>query len=141
MDAIILLIEIIISIVWIVFGFSYGFWRNDRPQGGFLGVIFGFVVLLIALVMGINMIIKKDFGKKIKLKTSAFGPILAGILFTSLSYLIGFIAIILLFMLFWLRFVSKYDWKKSILISVIFTACIYLIFVIWLRVPFPTGVF
>lgn len=141
MEAVIVLIELILSTVWIVFGFSYGFWNNGRPGGGFLGVIFGIVILLIALIMGIRMLVKREFGKKIELKKMVFLPVFAGFVATSLVYLLGFIPVIILFMFGWLRFVSKYKWTKSILVSLIFTVCIYAIFVLWLRVPFPTGVF
>lgn len=141
MDAIIVLLEIIFSVVWIYFGFIYGFWKKGRPGGGFIGVLFGAVILVIALIMGIKMLIKRDFGKKIKLHLSAFFPIIIGAVAVASSYLVGFIPAILLFMVGWLRFISKYRWVKTLLISVLFTIGIYLIFVVWLRVPFPTGVF
>jgi|GEM_PF-1812028 len=37
----------------------------------------------------------------------------------------------------WLLFVSRTEWKKSLMISVIFTLVIYVIFELWLEVPFP----
>lgn len=141
MDAAIVLLEIILSAVWIYFGFFYGFWDKGKPGGGFIGVIFGSLILVIALGMGIRMLAKHDFGKKIKLHFAAFLPIIVGVITVGLSYLIGFIPAILFFMVGWLRFVSNYRWVKSLLIGVSFTIGIYMIFVMWLRVPFTTGVF
>ncbi|NLX63476.1 MAG: tripartite tricarboxylate transporter TctB family protein [Clostridiaceae bacterium] len=37
----------------------------------------------------------------------------------------------------WLLFVSRTEWKKSLMISAIFTLVIYIIFELWLEVPFP----
>lgn len=141
MDGVIVLIELVVASIWIMQGFTYGFWKKGRPGGGFLGVIFGALILVIALVMGIRMLIKRDFGKKIKLHVTAFLPIFMGGGAVILSYLVGFIIALFAFLVGWLRFISKYSWAKTLLISVLFTLGLYAIFVMWLRVPFPTGVF
>lgn len=78
MDGVIVLIELVVASIWIMQGFTYGFWKKGRPGGGFLGVIFGVLILIIALVMGIRMLIKRDFGKKNQTTYYCFFPYFHG---------------------------------------------------------------
>lgn len=44
-------------------------------------------------------------------------------------------------MFLWMKFLSKYSFLKSIGVSLAFTLFIFGVFRVWLRVPFPSGLF
>lgn len=37
------------------------------------------------------------------------------------------------------RFIEKYSWKRSSLVSIIAMAAVYLVFELWLQLPLPKG--
>ena len=45
------------------------------------------------------------------------------------------------FLLAWLKFISRYSWKKTILYTIILSVTFYAIFTVGLQVPFPKGYF
>jgi len=51
--------------------------------------------------------------------------------------LFGLVITVFAITLSWLLIVSRTEWKKSLMISAIFTLVIYIIFELWLEVPFP----
>jgi len=66
-------------------------------------------------------------------------PLLAvvGVIFASM--LIGFFPAMFLYLFFWLKLYEKYSLLFSSLTSVFTTGIMYGIFVMWLRVLFPSG--
>ena len=38
------------------------------------------------------------------------------------------------------RVFGSYKWLKCIVMSITFAICLYLVFILWLKMPFPTGV-
>lgn len=51
--------------------------------------------------------------------------------------LFGLVITVFALLLSWLRFISRINWKKSFLVSSVITLIIYIIFELWLEVPFP----
>ena len=48
------------------------------------------------------------------------------------------VAIYLLLVIFgWMKLINRASWLKSIVVAVLATVAIYLIFGMWLRIPFP----
>lgn len=140
MELVIILAEIVLSAVWIVFGLQYGFWEGGRPEGGFIGVIFGTIVLVFAIIMGLRVLIRKDIKLSFQFNKSSAIPVLAAVLCVFFIYLFGIAAAVFLFIALWMRFISKYAWKKTIVVSLVFTLFVYGVFRLWLGVPFPTGI-
>lgn len=56
------------------------------------------------------------------------------------NYIIGTLPSILIFLLLWLKFVSRYDWKKTIFIFLIVAAFIICVFKLWMDIPFTNGI-
>lgn len=55
--------------------------------------------------------------------------------------ILGLIVTWSLFLIGGLHYFERTSWKKSILFSIVTMVCLYFIFVQWLKVSFPTGVF
>jgi hypothetical protein len=140
MELVIVLAEIVISAIWIVLGLQYGFWEDGRPEGGFIGVIFGIIILIFALIMGLRLLIRKDINLSFHINKSSAIPVFAAVLCVVLIYIFGIVAAVFLFTAVWMRFISAYAWKKSVIVSLVFTLFVYEVFRLWLGVPFPTGI-
>lgn len=140
MELVIIMAEIVLSAIWILLGLKYGFWEGGRPESGFIGVIFGTIVLVFALIMGLRLLIRKDLKISFQFNKSSAIPVLAAVLCVFFIYLFGIVAAVFLFIALWMRFISKYAWKKTIIVSLIFTLFVYGVFRLWLHVPFPTGI-
>ncbi|MGE4585143.1 MAG: tripartite tricarboxylate transporter TctB family protein [Sphaerochaeta sp.] len=140
MDIVLVVIEIIVAIVWIQQGIvRYDFWEKGRPGGGFVPVVFAIIVLVAALAILIKTVFGKKKEKTAAFQSSAFIPVAAAVLGGFMLQVVGIALSVFLFTTIWMRFLSKYSWVKTLLTSAIFTAFIYGIFGMWLRVPFPRG--
>lgn len=142
MDIILVIIEIIIAVVWIQQGVvRYEFWKNGRPGGGFIPVIFASIVLVGALAILIRELIghKSAKEKQYTFEPNAFIPAAAAVLGGFMLQVVGIVLSVFLFTSIWMRFLSKYSWVKTLISSGLFTLFIYGIFRLWLSVPFPQG--
>lgn len=154
-----LVIEIIlmaVSVLWIVMGVGeYGIWAGQAPGGGLFPLIGGIIVLLCCAADIIMRIVKKEslMGKKDEGEDEyimlgwvprqlrpLFVALYAFVSIFLLKYL-GFIICAFFTCAIWLIFISKQKVVKSLLISVITTALLYSVFVLWLNIPFPKGIF
>ncbi len=141
MDLVIVIIEIIVAIVWIQQGIvRYEFWTDGKPGGGFVPVIFAVLVLGAALAILIREIFgKKSTKEKYTFQPGAFLPAAAAVLGGFMIQVLGIALSVFLFTTIWMRYLSKYNWVKTLISSALFTIFIYGIFRMWLRVPFPSG--
>ena len=135
---------------WLQQGLTvYKFWAKNQPGSGFIPVIFSLLVILLSSISLIRAIIKMRAaasGKTVLLRFQweflrPFIPVAFAIVAIFAIRLIGVVPAVFLSSFFWLRFISQYRIGKSLLVTVPITLFIYLIFVLWLRVPFPRGVF
>lgn len=115
--------------------FKYGFWRDGAPNGGFIPVIFGALTLVLSIMEIIQS--KKEEGSKIVLRQ--FIPPAVIVLAVFLINILGMLIVLLAMVIAWLRFLERYSYLKSAIIGICVTAFIYGVFVMWLQVPFPTG--
>jgi hypothetical protein len=74
---------------------------------------------------------------KWKDQLKSFIPVIFCILGMICLKLFGLVITVFAITLSWLLIVSRTEWKKSLMISAIFTLVIYIIFELWLEVPFP----
>ena len=141
MEIAILIIEMLIAIVWIQQGVvRYDFWEEGKPSGGFVPIIFGVVVLGVAIAILIREISGKTKMKSdYRFQLSHYIPALSAIVGAFLLQLVGIAAAVFFFIAIWMRYLSKYTWVKTLVTSLIFTAFIYGVFRMWLQVPFPKG--
>jgi multisubunit Na+/H+ antiporter MnhB subunit len=130
--------SIIAGLYWIINGLSYGVWVRKGPGGGFLPVLAGSMAILFCLVA--LWADRKDKSPS-AFNWLAFLPAGALLGMVILSYVLGMIISMAIFIFGWLRFIEKHTTKSAVSIGIGTAAVLYLIFVFWLRVPLPLGLF
>lgn len=128
----------------------YSFWNKNQPGSGFIPVIFSVILMAFTL-----MLILKEIRKILKnrshetrqatvLSLSDLRPLLP-VVYTLAAIVVfrfaGVVVSMFLTSFVWLLCISKVRLAKSPIISVILTLMVYLIFVMWLRIPFPRSIF
>lgn len=114
---------------------DYGFWSRTVPGGGFMPVLMGVLLILISLLI----ILDKKVRVKLAFDRTGLIPVVAiiGALISNLVF--GLIPSVTLMIFGWMKFVEKYSFKTSLIITVLTSTITYAIFGVWLNVPFPTG--
>ena len=124
----------VISCVWLYMAITvYGFW-DEGPRGGFMPSLAALITLgfsLAAIVKASNIV--KPWHMTIFIPA---GLAVAVILATPLF---GMLPGMFVMLLFWVRFLEKYSWKFSLTLAAGVILCVWLIFSLWLSVPFPLG--
>ncbi len=141
MEFAIVIIELIVSIIWIQQGIvKYGFWVDRKPAGGFVPIIFAVIVLVVSIVVLIRLFIgRKKTGTSQALHGVNYIPAIGAIGGAFMIQVLGIAAAVFFFSTIWMRYLSKYTWLKSVFASALFTLFIVGVFRWWLRVPFPSG--
>lgn len=128
---------IIIAVVWIYLGVTkYGLWdAKDGPKSGLFPVMVACILLISGLVsMWQNRkAAPTEYGKPALYVIGGMLAVLIG------GYIIGFLPMLLVFYVAWLRFIEKFPWKTIAIATVFMTVLVYGTFVLWLGVPFPKG--
>ncbi len=130
----------IVAIVFIAVGMiDFGFW-DGGPTPGFFPIIIAVVLLLASIASFIQVARDKD-GKDVQYNRAELMVILgaAGIIIGSM--VIGLILSCLVYLVLWLKLVEHAPWKHVIIIEAILAAIIIGVFVVWLQVQFPMGLF
>ncbi|MGE4283946.1 MAG: tripartite tricarboxylate transporter TctB family protein [Clostridia bacterium] len=127
----------IISIIFIYLGLTrFGFWQSGRgPMSGFYPSLISIVLLFISILA---------FFQAFKEKASVFPKenwlvALSVILILAGTYLLGMLVSILLYIFFWVRYIEKCSWKTTIKSVLFIGGIVFIVFVLWLGVPFPKG--
>ena len=144
------------SVLWVVMGINkYGIWAGQAPGGGLFPVIGGSIILICCTADIIIRIVKKQpiNGEKFEGEDEyimlgwvprVLRP-LAVVVYGFLSLLVlkylGFLLCAFLTSFIWLVFISKRTIVRSVITSLIVTGVLYGIFVLWLKIPFPKGLF
>lgn len=119
--------------------------ENGAIGAGFFPIIFTVLTMILmiiylgALIMKKEKYVKKENNKNVILTQFYLAIILT--LSMVIAIYFGLLAMIGLFLLISFVLIEKLSWKKSIIFSVITTACIFVIFDIWLGLNFPAGIF
>ena len=137
--AIIPLATAIVSLVFIVVGLKdYGFWKA-QPTPGFFPIIIAVVLLATSLLCLVQVLRGKEaapvYNKNELMVILGGGGIIIG------CYVIGLILSCLLYLFLWLKVIEKASWKAVIVIEVFMAALILGVFVFWMQVQFPMGLF
>lgn len=129
----------------------YKFWVKGVPGSGFMPVIFGLFLMLLSGFLAVVAVKKrvgatdkgqsKEDGAKYPLWIRPLVPAVYSMFSIVLMVSVGVLPTMFLTAFIWLLVVSKSPLGKSLFVSVVITLCVYLIFVLWLRIPFPRGVF
>lgn len=142
---------------------------SDR-LGGFISIIFGIISIMegirlyplrqsptvgdhiMPVVLGVSLMIlgvlmfltrqdvfKVEFPAKTIRNTMLISLVLLFLYAFSIEYL-GYLTSTFLITIGLFRVFGSYNWLKCIFMSAIFASCLYVIFIVWLKMPFPTGV-
>lgn len=131
---------ILMAVLWIYIGLTkFGFF--DKLNGGtpgFLPIICASVMLIACIVEVINIL--RGGGEEIpKFNWMCAGFFVACGGIVALSYLIGLLPSMIVFVFAWLKFIEKSSWKSSLFVTALNAAIGYGVFQFALGVPFPEG--
>ncbi len=122
---------------WAVLGyFKYGFWVNNGPGGGFFPVLAG----VGAAVLGTYELLFSPVRARAVGTKSLWPAAAMGITVASIP-LVGMVLAMALFIVLWILVIERKAWYKAVLTGVGAGVAIYLVFALWLKVPFPQGFF
>ncbi len=122
---------------WAVLGyFKYGFWVNDGPGGGFFPVVAG----LGAAMLGIYELLFSAVRAK-AIGAKCLWPAAAMAITVATIPLLGMVLAMTLFIVLWIFLAERKTWQKAVLTGLGAGVAIYLVFGLWLKVPFPQGLF
>lgn len=146
-------ILILLSILWMYKGiFEYGLWvPGVSAHTGFIPTVFGAIILGFTLIKLVKDIRKyRSAEKKEKEKKSTkeilayLKPLLPALVAVLMILLIKYLGMAIgcfLGLFVYMKFVNHDKWLKSLWIPAVVTLIYYAIFVLWLNVPFPRGIF
>ena len=124
----------LISIGWIAMAVTtYGVW-DEGPLGGFMPL----VAAVITIGFSIGCVLKGEAKRK-EWHLTVFIPVILVVALVLTVPLIGMLPGMCLLLVGWLRFLEKYSWGFSLLLAACVIGCVWLIFSLWLQVPFPQG--
>ena len=115
--------------------FTYKFWVNKGPGGGFLPVLLGAMTLVLSIVS----LMKSNKNESIKLRLKSFVPAAAVVCGIISIYILGLIVSVFVLVFIWLKFLEKYTYKRAGIIGICGVAFVYAVFKLWLQVPYPKG--
>ena len=118
-------------------------WAEDGPQAGYFPFYVGLLVCVSALInFAMALVNRKDVGRefveldKLKLVLAVLVP--AAIYVAVISW-VGIYVASVVFIAFFMRWLGKYPWWKTAVVSVGTMVVFFLIFEVWFLVPLPKG--
>ncbi len=119
-------------------GFTkYGFWDHE-PKPGFFPAIFG-IVLVVSSVMAFFQTLSET--EQIEYRRGELEVIIGGMILIIGSLIIGMIPMVFVYLLGWLKIMEKAPFKTCLIIMAVVGAIVIGVFMMWLQVQFPWGVF
>ena len=133
------IVTAIVAAVFIGVGLKdFGFWEG-QPTAAFFPIIIAVVLLATSLLCLVQVLRGKEdapiYNRNEFMVILGGGGIIIG------CYVIGLILSCLLYLFLWLKFVEHAAWKAIIIIEVFMAALILGVFVFWMQVQFPVGLF
>lgn len=135
-----------IGLYWLITATtSLPLWKGTSLAGGLLPTVISAIMILLLLFRIISQLRSGKVNKEYFKETfQAFDwkcmvPVAIGILVVLGTKLIGLFLSVTIMLFCWLKFLSGYSWKKSLLVTVCVMAILYGVFKAWLAVPLPKG--
>ena len=116
--------------------FTFGIWHPVRgPMPGMFPTVMGCALIVVGLIASIRLY--RDQAPVFERRNWLI--ILAVLAVILSSFVIGILASLAIFLVLWLRFMSKLTWIKTIVTVLVMGAVIYGTFIWWLGVSFERG--
>lgn len=132
--------------IWAFFAVTrYPIWKGTSLAGGLLPLVASSILIILVLFRIIaflkNNKVNKEYFKTTfhEINWKCMIPLLIGISILLGTKVLGLFISLTIMLFCWLKFLSKYNWKKSIITTVCVMALMYGIFIGWLAVPLPKG--
>lgn len=127
-----------IGIVFMYIGiFQLGFWNKEPKSGFFPSIIAG--VMILGSIASLFQTLKEEV--KVEYNLLEIKVIMGALLIIAGTFVLGLLPSIFLYLFIWLKFVEKARWMEIITIMIIMAAIVFGVFVVWLQVQFPLGLF
>lgn len=157
-DIILSVILILLSFVWAWVGiFDLGLWiPGVSADSGFIPTIFSVITLICSVIMLVQNMKKYRQNKPqtvekqkektdppagIKEKILAFVkryfPVFLGVFGILCLQYLGLVPMVFLVIFGWMKLMNGFSWVKSVAFSAAVTVVVYMIFDVWLQIPFP----
>lgn len=126
-----------ISIYWLWMAFThYGIWHEEGPKGGFMPMIAAGVTLVFCVA---DIIQGLKHSKKFR--GTVFIPAAIILLLLALVPFVGLLPAMWCMLFVWVCLLERYPVVFSLIFSSGIVLVMWLIFKVWLSVPFPVGIF
>ena len=136
---------LMVGIGFVLGGFKYGFgtWRSPGP--GFLPLVFGFLLMVLSIILGVTCyrtrqeVEHRSFWRiKGSWKSVSF-TVLSLVVFTLFLETIGFILATFFFIFFMLKFICTKGWRISLGMAFVLSISSFVLFSTILGTPLPRG--
>ncbi len=129
---------ILAGIFFAVYSYThYQFYSPTQgPMQGFMPVVLG----ILLVISGIAALIQARNEEDKSLDPRNWSIVLAMGLVLIFNFIIGTLPSVAVFLIIWLKFISKYNWKITLFVFVIIMAFVIGVFKIWMDIPFTQGI-
>ena len=144
-------IFIVLSLVWMYVGiFQLGIWvPGVKASAGLVPTVFAALVLVFSVFMVLSAVKKLISGEKKEEKKAislpkvleSILPVVFGIVGIFVFEYFGVVVFTFTLSFLWLLLLSRKKWTFALLVAVILTLFMYLVFELWLKIPFPGRIF
>ena len=137
--AVIPAVTAVVALVFIGVGLTdFGFWEG-QPTAAFFPIIIAAVLLATSLLCLVQVLRGKEappvYNRNELMVILGGGGVIVG------CWVVGLSLSCLLYLFLWLKFVEHAAWKAILVIEVFMAALILGVFVLWMQVQFPMGLF
>ena len=137
--AVIPAVTAVVALVFIGVGLTdFGFWEG-QPTAAFFPIIIAAVLLATSLLCLVQVLRGEEappvYNRNELMVILGGGGVIVG------CWVVGLILSCLLYLFLWLKFVEHAAWKAILVIEVFMAALILGVFVLWMQVQFPMGLF
>ncbi len=117
--------------------FHLGFW-DKKPLPGFFPIIIATVMVVASIAAFFQTLKEED---KPNYNKDELSVILGALTIIAGTFIVGLIPMIILYILYWLKIIEKAPWKDMMIIMAIIMFIVFGVFVSWLQIQFPWGLF
>lgn len=134
------IIMALLGSIFAIVGFlQLGFWNKiDGPMPGFFPSIMAIVMVGTSILAFFQSLKEKQ---KTEYKKEEILVIMAGAGIFAVTFLIGLLPTLFLYVILWLKIFEKESWKSTLIVLAVTLAISIGVFYIWLGVQFPVGLF